>query len=264
MKTINKICYLLTALFLLASLKTNLLAQNQGVSINATNAPPHNSAMLDVSSTNKGVLISRMTQAQRNAIASPAEGLMIYQTDSKEGFYYFSNGIWMAVGNNSTPTGGIIMYSGAWNFNATGLGTGELTGWALCNGNNGTPNLSDKFVMGTTTSGTINQTGGNNNMTLTISNLPSHSHPFSIGSSGSHSHTYYKLPMLVCTQYMDIFCTSSNSGIKNIYGNSSSTESSYTISGGSHTHSGTTNLSGSGTAFENRPAFVKLAYIMKL
>jgi len=58
------------------------------------------------------------------------------------------------------PSGGIIMYSGPWNFDATGLGIGALEGWALCNGNNGTPDLSDRFVMGTTISGELGTTGG--------------------------------------------------------------------------------------------------------
>ncbi|MCS7188343.1 MAG: hypothetical protein RMJ66_01765 [Bacteroidia bacterium] len=49
----------------------------------------------------------------------------------------------------AVPPGGIIMYSGPWSFDATGLGTGALEGWALCNGNNGTPNLTDRFILAT-------------------------------------------------------------------------------------------------------------------
>lgn len=63
---------------------------SQGVSINETNTPPDPSAMLDVQSTEKGMLIPRMTQAQRNSIASPATGLLVYQTDSDPGFYFNS------------------------------------------------------------------------------------------------------------------------------------------------------------------------------
>jgi hypothetical protein len=58
------------------------------VAINADGSLPDNSAMLDVKSTAKGMLISRMTLAQRNAIVSPATGLMIYQPDNSPGFYY--------------------------------------------------------------------------------------------------------------------------------------------------------------------------------
>lgn len=49
---------------------------------------PHASAQLDVSSTSKGVLVTKMTQAQRTAITSPAVGLLVYQTDGTSGFYY--------------------------------------------------------------------------------------------------------------------------------------------------------------------------------
>ena len=52
----------------------------QGVGINGTGADADTSAMLDISSTTKGVLISRMTTAQRNAIIQPAQGLQIYNT----------------------------------------------------------------------------------------------------------------------------------------------------------------------------------------
>ncbi|KAA3645759.1 MAG: hypothetical protein DWP98_11120 [Bacteroidetes bacterium] len=62
------------------------LAQN--VSINADGTAPDSSAMLDVVSTGKGLLIPRMTETQRNAIAGPATGLMIFQTDNLTGFYF--------------------------------------------------------------------------------------------------------------------------------------------------------------------------------
>lgn len=51
--------------------------------INADGSAPNNSAMLDVKSITKGFLPPRMTTAQRNAIVSPAEGLVIYNTDEK-------------------------------------------------------------------------------------------------------------------------------------------------------------------------------------
>lgn len=61
---------------------------SQNVAINEDGSPPDNSAMLDISSTDKGVLIPRMTQAQKNAILQPATGLLIYQTDADSGFHY--------------------------------------------------------------------------------------------------------------------------------------------------------------------------------
>lgn len=64
------------------------------VSINTSGAAPDASAILDVSSTTKGLLPPRMTQAQRTAIAAPATGLVVYQTDGTAGLYC----------NSGTPT----------------------------------------------------------------------------------------------------------------------------------------------------------------
>lgn len=60
------------------------------VAINPNGDAPDGSAMLDVVSTEKGMLIPRMTASEKNAIGSPATGLMIYQTDGTPGFYYNS------------------------------------------------------------------------------------------------------------------------------------------------------------------------------
>ncbi|MBK9151786.1 MAG: hypothetical protein IPM26_12675 [Saprospiraceae bacterium] len=78
----------------------------QSVGIGTTT--PHASSMLDVTSTTKGLLIPRMTSAQRTAIATPATGLLVYQTDGTTGFYYFDGTSWVnlqSVGNDWTTTG---------------------------------------------------------------------------------------------------------------------------------------------------------------
>lgn len=62
------------------------------VGINTTNPDP--SAMLEVKSTIAGVLIPRMTQAQKTAITTPATGLLIYQTDGTTGFWYYNGTVW--------------------------------------------------------------------------------------------------------------------------------------------------------------------------
>ena len=58
---------------------------------------PDASAILEVSSTLKGLLLPRMTKTQRDAIASPAIGLLIYQTNSTRGFYMYNGSVWTAV-----------------------------------------------------------------------------------------------------------------------------------------------------------------------
>ncbi len=65
-----------------------------GVAINPTGAEADSSAMLDVSSTTKGLLVPRMTKAQRIAIANPVKGLLVFQNDSTQGFYYYTGTVW--------------------------------------------------------------------------------------------------------------------------------------------------------------------------
>ncbi len=58
---------------------------------------PAASSALEIKSTSQGLLIPRMTKLQRDGIGSPATGLMIYQTNSAPGFYYFNGTIWTPV-----------------------------------------------------------------------------------------------------------------------------------------------------------------------
>ena len=74
-------------------------------------------------------------------------------------------------------TGMIMMYTGST----------APSGWAICNGSNGTPDLRDRFIVGAGSAYSVNNTGGANSVTLTESQIPSHNHTFS--GSTSHSHT---------------------------------------------------------------------------
>jgi len=68
-------------------------AQNVGIGT----ASPAASAALEIASTTKGFLLPRMTAVQRTAIPSPAEGLLVYQTDGSNGYYYFVSGAWTSL-----------------------------------------------------------------------------------------------------------------------------------------------------------------------
>ncbi len=91
-------------------------AFGQGMSINATGTPANASAILDAQSTTQGFLPPRMTTAQRNAIATPAAGLMIYNLDCDEmNFFSIARG-WTSVygGGIATATAptSVLSYTG--------------------------------------------------------------------------------------------------------------------------------------------------------
>jgi hypothetical protein len=69
-------------------------ASTKGVGISNAAITPAASAILDITSTTKGVLFPRMTLAQRTAIASPATGLIVYQTDGVEGLWLNTSTGW--------------------------------------------------------------------------------------------------------------------------------------------------------------------------
>ncbi|MCP4001954.1 MAG: hypothetical protein GY727_13680, partial [Gammaproteobacteria bacterium] len=87
---------ILTTALLLLSL--GLFAQ---VGINTDGSSPDTSALLDVKSTTKGMLIPRMDSTQRVDISSPATGLLVYQTDGTDGFYFYSGTAWLSL-NDAT------------------------------------------------------------------------------------------------------------------------------------------------------------------
>jgi len=89
-----------TRLFIVSAffLALSLMSYSQtGISINTDGTDANSSAMLDVKSTTGGLLVPRMTLAQRDAIVSPATSLLIYQTDGTTGFYYYSSSAWVKL-----------------------------------------------------------------------------------------------------------------------------------------------------------------------
>ncbi len=72
-----------------------LISQNIGIGTST----PDNSSILDIQSSNKGILIPRMSETERLNIISAGKGLSVYQTDNKEGIYYFDGLKWLYTGN---------------------------------------------------------------------------------------------------------------------------------------------------------------------
>jgi trimeric autotransporter adhesin len=68
----------------------------QNVAINNDGSTPNPSALLDIKSTTKGLLMPRMTTLERNAIVNPAEGLKVYDTDTKN-FWFYDGSAWKSV-----------------------------------------------------------------------------------------------------------------------------------------------------------------------
>ena len=67
------------------------------------NLTPDFSAALEVKSTSQGLLPPRVSAAERDAIATPAAGLLVYQTDGSRGLYYFNDTNWVNATNGRTP-----------------------------------------------------------------------------------------------------------------------------------------------------------------
>lgn len=85
-------------IILLFGLTTSFMYGQVGIGTNS----PNTSSALDISSTNKGLLIPRLTAAQKNAIVSPANGLLIYQTDGTTGYWYFNGTSWTTFSSGNT------------------------------------------------------------------------------------------------------------------------------------------------------------------
>ena len=84
----------------ISSITASSFAQNN-IGIGTTT--PASSALLDISSTNKGLLIPRMTTAQRTAIATPAKGLMVFDNDTSS-YWYFNGSAWSNLASSAAFT----------------------------------------------------------------------------------------------------------------------------------------------------------------
>lgn len=185
-----------------------------------------------------------------------------------------------ATDDFKVPAGGIIMWSGSV--------ASIPAGWLLCDGTSGTPNLQNRFIVGAGDTHTPGATGGADSVTLAEANLPSHTHSFSAttGAAGAHTHAAVAdaagahTHLTMHTQSGNVFGYDAvtHSGLFiDTTGTIQTLQAAMTSAAGTHVHtvsvtpaidhthtvSGTTGATGSGTAIDNRPAFYALAYIMK-
>jgi len=101
-------------------------AQNQGVAINFDGSQADPSAMLDVKSNAGGLLVPRMTMANRNSIngGNPALGLLIFQTDNTPGYYYYNGSTWQMIGGSGADSDWTISGNDIYNSNSGNVGIG--------------------------------------------------------------------------------------------------------------------------------------------
>ena len=134
--------------FLVFLLLLPIAGQAQNVGINNDGTLPAASAMLDVKSTNKGILVPRMTSAQRVAISSPVNGLMVFDITTNTFWFYKSNtwtqissGITLPYDGTHSANDGIFKITNPNSGNAAyaigGQGSGRgsgIVGWADSSG----------------------------------------------------------------------------------------------------------------------------------
>lgn len=293
------------------------------------NPNPDPSAVVDIQANDKGLLIPRMTSAERGAMAigttPPAEGLLVFDTDLNRLFYWDDDvSAWRAVnfadveelggrevvrvegdlglgvndpderldvdgnakvrgilfaqtiqmtqtnGAGAVPQGAIIMWSGS--------PTNIPHGYALCNGNNGTPDLRDRFVVGAGGGYAAGSTGGQNEVTLSEAQTPlrTHNHSVNITTStgGNHDHnssiSVNQNDANERSAYAGHGLGRGSSQGRQATGTGSATMRNYakTEAAGAHSHSVNGNTSTENNTnvspHENRPPYYALAYIMKL
>lgn len=166
----------------------------------------------------------------------PTEGLesgWVYNTEETGMNYAWNGEAWDALGQllsiepatqgDGVPLGVIVMWSGS--------AETIPSGWSLCDGQNGTPDLRGRFVLGESDDHTIGEIGGSEEVTLTIKQMPEHFHKYTdnVGTSRKYA-----------------------SGTLNLFDNSNPSKDGYN-----------TNPTGGSEPHPNMPPYYVLAYIMK-
>lgn len=162
--------------------------------------------------------------AQRTANGDTTAAMTVTGTLNATAFVGDGSGLTgVSTGESTLPVGIIAMWSGTI--------ANIPSGWALCDGQSGRPDLQDRFILGARASGNpaINSTGGAHDRVLTTSQMPQHDH--AAGSIGqSHRHGVEDVELPEHTHFAGTLSVSSHN--HGITGGSHR----HSISGGSHDH----------------------------
>lgn len=197
---------------------------------------------------NKEVPIKGTGIYSSNSCFLKAQYTSLYELPPQDSSSKFASTEWV---NKLIPKGSIIMFNG--------LSSEIPKGWHICDGTEGTPNLTGKFIKASNTSG---ETGGKSTIQILEENMPRHTHTFvgnqvTTSESGAHTHTIRGK----CGK-------SDNANDRDCLETGSETDLITTSQSGAHTHTidmSATQLSyqGEGKPIEFEPLYYSLIYIMK-
>lgn len=199
---------------------------NAQVGIGTTS--PDNSAMLDVSASDKGILLPRLTSIQRTAIATPATGLYVFDINTNS-LWYYNGTIWINTVSEATPgdvkSGFQVADHAGWiKLDGRAVSTLSANQQAVATSLGFTvnlPNATTAYLV--QDNGTMGAVTGTNTTVLSQANLPNVSFSGTAASAGNHTHATD--PAAV---------TTSSDGNHNHVTNPASVS---TSSGGAHSHS---------------------------
>lgn len=197
---------------------------------------------------NKEVPIKGTGIYSSNSCFLKAQYTSLYELPPQDSSSKFASTEWV---NKLIPKGSIIMFNG--------LSSEIPKGWHICDGTEGTPNLTGKFIKASNTSG---ETGGKSTIQILEENMPRHTHTFvgnqvTTSESGAHTHTI-----------RGKYGKSDNANDRDCLETGSETDLITTSQSGAHTHTidmSATQLSyqGGGKPIEFEPLYYSPIYIMK-
>ena len=185
---------------------------------------------------------------------STANSISMHYDSSNDRLYAKVDGNEKPLGGASVPTGTVL----SWYGNIANI----PNGFVLCDGNNGTPDLRDRFIVGAGNSYSCGATGGANTVTLNTNQIPSHAHTRgTMEISGSILAMFFgHANNTGALYYSSLIQNSTSPDRANDF-----TEMYGTLEfNASRNWSGETSYVGGSQAHENRPPYYALYYIMKL